>query len=204
MYLIRAIILAVIILSAADYGLAQEATAPKPDAPNVTDSVYTNECLALTYHLRDGWKFRKIAAPGQSKQQVILLKAKPTSTNASGESLEMDLLQTPLKHPVLVRFNTLMELTFVGGDAEHNKVTRAAYPVTIAGRDFARSDFRTSKGVLALLSTWYRGYMLLAWISADSPQNLEDAVKALDTLSFGEDRRTADCFELPSQDSSIR
>jgi hypothetical protein len=206
MHLIRAIVLTGIILSAAVYAAVQNATPPKPDAPNGGDAVYANECLSLTYRLPDGWKFQKISAPspGQSKQKMVLLKAKPASADASNEWLEMDLLQTPLKHPVLVRFNTLMELTFVQGDPEHNKVTREAYRITIAGRDFARSDFATRHGALALFSTWYRGYVLIAWTSADSPQNLEDVAKALNTLSFGEDKRTAECFDSPNQASSVR
>jgi hypothetical protein len=32
----------------------------KQDAANVTDAVYANECLALTYRLPDGWKFQKL------------------------------------------------------------------------------------------------------------------------------------------------
>jgi hypothetical protein len=200
------LILTGIILSAAAYAAAQNATPPKPDAANGGDAVYANECLSLRYRLPDRWKFQKISAPspGQSKQKMTLLKAKPASTDASNEWLEMDLLQTPLKHPVLVRFNTLMELTFVEGDLEHNKVTREAYPVTIAGRDFARSDFRSRYGVLALFSTWYRGYVLIAWTSADSPQNLEDVAKALNALSFGDDQRTAECFDSANQASSVR
>jgi hypothetical protein len=206
MHLIRAIILTGIILSAAAYEAAQQATPPKQDAANVTDAVYANECLALTYRLPDGWKFQKIAAPqpDQSKQQMVLFKAKPASADASNEWLEIKLLQTPLKHPFLVRFNTLMELTLVQGAPEDTKVTRTAYAVTVAGRDFARSDFATRHGALALFSTWYRGYVLTAWASADSPQNLEDIAKALNTLSFGEDKRTAECFDSPNQASSVR
>ena len=206
MHLIRAIILTGIILSAAAYEAAQQATPPKQDAANVTDAVYANECLALTYRLPDGWKFQKIAAPqpGQSKQQMVLFKAKPASADASNEWLEIKLLQTPLKHPFLVRFNTLMELTLVQGAPEDTKVTRTAYAVTVAGRDFARSDFATRHGALALFSTWYRGYVLTAWASADAPQNLEDIAKALNTLSFGEDKRTAECFDSPNQASSVR
>jgi hypothetical protein len=205
MHLIRVIVLTGIILSAAVSEAAQEATPPKQDAANVTDAVYANECLALTYRLPDGWKFQKIAAPppGQSKQQMTLFKAKPASADASNEWLEIKLLQTPLKHPVLVRFNTLMELTLVQGDPD-TKLTRAAYPVTISGRDFARSDFATRHGALALFSTWYRGYVLIALDSADSPQNLENVAKALNTLSFGEDKRTAECFDSPNQASSVR
>jgi hypothetical protein len=206
MHLIRATILTGIILSAAACAAAQEAGPPKQDAANVTDAVYANECLALSYRLPDGWKFQKIGAPppGQSNQQMTLFKVKPASAHASSEWLEIKLLQTPLKHPVLVRFNTLMELTLVRGDREHTKVTRAAYPVSIAGRDFARSDFDTRNGALALFSTWYRGYVLIAWASADSPQNLEEVGKALNALSFGEDKRTAECFDSPSQASSVR
>src|SRR5580704_125133 len=206
MRIIRAILLTGITLSAAAYEAAQEPAPPKQDAANVTDAVYANECLALTYRLPDGWKFQKIAEPppGQSRQQMILFKAKPASADTSNERLEIRLLQTPLKHPVLVRFNTLMELTLVQGDPEYTKVTRAAYPVTIAGRDFARSDFATRHGALALFSTWYRGYVLTAWDSADSPQNLENVAKSLNTLSFGEDKRTAECFDSPNQASSVR
>jgi hypothetical protein len=104
MHLIRAMILTGIILSAAACAAAQEATPPEPDAANNGGAVYSNECLALTYRLPDGWKFRKIAAasPSQSKQQMVLLKARPASADASNEWLEMDLLQTPLKHSILV------------------------------------------------------------------------------------------------------
>jgi len=205
MHLIRAAILTAVILSAT-HAVGQDATSPKPDAANGGGAVYSNECLALTYRLPDGWKYRKIAAlsPGQYKQEMVLLKAKPASADASNEWLEMDLLQTPLKHPFLVRFNTLMELTLVQGAPEDTKVTRTAYAVTVAGRDFARSDFATRHGALALFSTWYRGYVLTAWASADSPQNLEDIAKALNTLSFGEDKRTAECFDSPNQASSVR
>jgi hypothetical protein len=206
MYLTRVIILTGIILSAAHYAAAQGAAPAKPDAADVSNAVYANECLALTYRLPDGWKFKKTAVPpsGQPNQQMILFKVKPVSADASNEWLQIELLQTPLKHPVLVRFNTLMELTLVQGDPEHTKVTRAAYPVTITGRDFARSDFATRHGALALFSTWYRGYVLTAWASADSPQNLEEVAKALNALSFGEDKRTAECFDLPNQTSSVR
>jgi hypothetical protein len=78
MHLIRAMILAGIILSAA----APHAIPPKPDAANVTDAVYANECLALTYRLPDGWKFQKIAAPspGQSKQQMARMSSHPRAT----------------------------------------------------------------------------------------------------------------------------
>jgi hypothetical protein len=199
MHLIRATILTGFILCAAGYAAAQDATAPKPDAANGGDATYSNECLALTFRLPAGWKFQKLTAPPvQSKQQLTLFRAIPASGDASNEWLNLNLLQTPLKHPILVRFNTLLELTFVQRDNEHNKVTREAYPVTIAGRDFARSDLRSRYGVLALFSTWYRGYVLTAWTSADSPQNLEDVANALNNLSFGEDKRTAECFDSPN------
>jgi hypothetical protein len=196
MHLIRAMILTVIILSCAAFAAAQDFI---PVPPQLDSPTYSNECLALTYRLPDGWKFQKITAPkpGQSKQQLPLFRAQPDPA-ASNEWLEFVLLQTPLKHPILERFNTLLELTFVQGDPEHNKVTREAYAVTVAGRNFARSDLRGRHGVLALFSTWYRGYVLIAWISADSPPNLEDVAKALNTLSFGEDKRTAECFDSPN------
>jgi hypothetical protein len=60
MHLTRVIVLTGIILSAAVSEAAQEATPPKQDAANVTDAVYANECLALTYRLPDGWKFQKL------------------------------------------------------------------------------------------------------------------------------------------------
>lgn len=85
MHLIRAMILTGIILSAAAYAAAQNATPPKPHAANGGDAVYANECLSPTYRLPDGWKFQKVSAPspGQSKQQMILLKAKPASADPS-------------------------------------------------------------------------------------------------------------------------
>ena len=48
---------------------------------------------------------------------------------------------------------------------------------------------------LSLFATWYRGYAVIGWASADAPQDLEEAADALRVLSFGEDKRTAECFD---------
>jgi hypothetical protein len=70
MHLIRAMIRTGIILSAAAYAAAQNATPPKPDADNGGDAVYANECLSLTYRLPDGWTFQKVSAPSPGQVEV--------------------------------------------------------------------------------------------------------------------------------------
>ena len=191
MHLIRAIILTGVILSAAAHAVGQ-------DAANGGDAAYSNECLALKYRPPDGWKFAKSteARTGHQPNQKILFKVKRKSADAPAESLELEALQTPtLKHPNMERFTALLALSFVHVDSANNKITRDAYPVTIAGRDFFRSDLRSGDKALSLFATWYRGYAVVAWASAASPQDLEDAANALRALSFGEDKRTAECFE---------
>jgi hypothetical protein len=196
MHLIRATILIAVILSAA-YVVGQDAASPGLDATNGDGAAYTNECLALEYRLPDGWKFGKItqAKTGQPNQKV-LFRAKRNSAAASAESLELDVLQTPtLKFPNMERFTILLALSLVHLDSSKNKITRSAYPVTIAGRSFFRSDLIQGNRALSLFATWYRGYAVVAWASADTPQDLEDATNALRVLSFGEDKRTAECFD---------
>jgi hypothetical protein len=197
MHFIRATVLTAAILSAG-YAAGQDAISPKPDAANGDDVAYTNECLAITYRLPDGWKFVKLtpAKAGNQTNKKILFRAKRSSATASAESLELDVLQTPtLKHPNMERFTILLALSFVHVDGANNKITRDAYPVTIAGRSFFRSDLRSGDKVLALFATWYRGYAVVASAFADSAQDLEDAANALRALSFGEDKRTAECFD---------
>ena len=197
MLLIRATILTAVILSAS-YVVGQDAISPKLDATNGDDTAYSNECLALEYRLPDGWKFAKItqARTGHQPNQKILFRVKRNSVAAPAESLELDVLQTPtLKHPNMERFTILLALSFVHGDSANNKITRNAYPVTIAGRGFFRSDLSSGDKALSLFSTWYRGYAVVASASAASPQDLEDAANALGVLSFGEDKRTAECFD---------
>lgn len=194
MHLLRAITLTGVILSAA-YAAGQDTTSPKPNAPN--DATYSNECLALTYQLPDGWEFAK---PNQGKAsnpntQMRLFKVKRHSAAGSAESLSVDVLKTPLQHPNMERFTILLALSFVKVDSSKNKITRNAYPVTIAGRSFFRSDLRHGDEAVSLFATWYRGYAVTAGASADSPQDLEDVTNALGALSFGEDKRTADCFD---------
>jgi hypothetical protein len=195
LHLIRATIIAGVILSAA-YAVGQDATSPEPDAANV-DAAYSNECLALAYRLPDGWKFAKITQAKTSHQsnQKILFKVQPNSAAAPAESRELDVLKPPLQHPNMERFTILLALSFVHVDSAKNKITRNAYPVTIAGRSFFRSDLSSGDKALSLFATWYRGYAVVAWASADSPQDLEDAASALRVLSFGEDKRTAECFD---------
>jgi hypothetical protein len=196
---LRVLILTAAIRSAA-YAAGQDAISPKPDAANGDDEAYSNECLAITYRLPDGWKFAKLtqAKAGNQSNKKILFRAKRNSASASAESVQLDVLQTPtLKHPNMERFTILLALSFVHVDSANNKITRDAYPVTIAGRSFFRTDLRTRDEALSLFATWYRGYAVVASASAsaDSPQDLEDAANALRVLSFGEDKRTAECFD---------
>lgn len=197
--LIRATILTGVILSAAAYAAGQDAISPKLNAANGGDAVYSNECLALEYRLPDGWKFAKIKRAGtghRSDEKMTLFRAQRDSAAGSTGWLELDVLQTPtLKHPNMERFTILLALSFVHGGSAKNKITRDAYPVTIAGRSFYRSDLRSGDKAFSVLATWYRGYAVTAWATADSPQDLEDAANALGGLSFGEDKRTAECFD---------
>jgi hypothetical protein len=198
MHLIQTAVLTGVILSAA-HAVGQDAVSPKLDAANGGDAAYSNECLGLVYRLPDGWKFAKIAEAGtghQSNQKMTLFRVKRKSADGPAESLELDVLQTPtLEHPNMERFTILLALSFVHVDSANNKITRNAYPVTIAGRSFFRSDLRNGDKELSLFATWYRGYAVVAWASAASPQDLEDAANALGGLSFGEDKRTAECFD---------
>jgi hypothetical protein len=191
------IVLTVVILSVA-HAVGQDAVSPKPNAANGDDAAYSNDCLALVYRAPDGWKYANIkqARRGHQSNQNILFKVQRDSAAASAESLELDVLETPtLKHPDMERFTILLALSLVHADSPRNKITRNAYPVTIAGRSFLRSDLRSGDKALSLFATWYRGYAVVAWASADSPQDLEDAANALRVLSFGEDKRTAECFD---------
>lgn len=193
-----AILLTVAILSAPACAAGQDVASHKLDTSTGGDAPYSNECLALTYRLPDGWKFAKNthAKTGHQSDQEILFRTKRSSVAGPAESLELDVLQTPtLKHPNMERFTILLALSLVHVDPANNKITRDAYPVTIAGRSFFRSDLRSGDKALSVFATWYRGYAVTAWASADSPQDLEDAANALGNLSFGEDKRTADCFD---------
>ena len=194
--MIHVTILIGIILSASAMG--QDAISPKPDTANGGDAAYSNECLALAYKLPDEWKFAKIiqAGTGHQPNQKTLFRVERNSAAGSAESLELDVLQTPtLKHPNVERLTILFALSIVRVDSANNKITRNAYPVTIAGRSFFRSDLRQGDRAVSLFATWYRGYAVIAWASADSPQDLADAANALRGLSLGEDKRTAECFD---------
>jgi hypothetical protein len=194
LHLLRAIILTVFFLSAA-YAVGQDAISPKPDGANSGDEAYSNECLGLAYRLPDGWKFAGITQSKATTNQKILFRAKRNSAAASAESLELDVLQTPtLQHPNMERFTILLALSLVHVNGAENKITRNAYPVTIADRNFYRSDLRSGDKAISLFTTWYRGYAVVAWATVDAPQDLEKAANALRNLSFGEDKRTTDCF----------
>jgi len=196
MYSLRTIVFAGLILSAA-YLVGQDAATLKSDAGKSGDKSYSNECLGVTYRLPDGWEFAK-ADQGKAsdpKKQMRLFKVQRHSASGFAESLNVDVLSTPLQHPNMERFAILLALSFVKLDSSKNKITRNAYPVIIAGRSFFRSDLSHGDEALSQLSTWYRGYVVTAGASAASAQDLEEVTAALTGLSFGEDKRGADCFE---------
>src|SRR5689334_4239887 len=194
MHVLRVTILTAIILSAA-YAVGQDAasSSTKPNVPSDGDTAYSNECLALAYRPPDGWKFAQTKA-NHHNQQMVLFKVRSRSAAGSAESLELDALQTPLEHPNMERFTILLALSLVHVNAAENKITRDAYPVTIANRSFYRSDLRVGDKPISVFTTWYRKYAIVAWANADSLEDIEDAANALRALSFGEDKRTADCF----------
>jgi|SRR5450755_3012763 len=196
MHLFRAIVLAGVAVSAA-YAAGQDTTSSELNGTNSSDATYSNECLALTYRLPDGWEFSKPneGKASNPKAQMRLFKVQRHSAAGSAESLSVDALNTPLQHPNMERFTILLALSFVKLDSSQNKITRNAYPVTIAGRSFFRSDLRHGDEPISLFATWSRGYAVTAAASADSPRDLEDVTNALRALSFGEDKRTADCFD---------
>jgi hypothetical protein len=196
MRLLRGVISTGIILSAAYVG-GQDGTSPKPNSANGIDGTYSNECLALRYRLPEGWEFAKSnqGKANDPKKQMRLFRVQRQSAAGLLESLSVDVLNTPLQHPNMERFTILLALSFVHLDSSKNKITRNAFPVTIAGRSFYRSDLSHGDEAASMLATWYRGYAVTAAASADSPQDLEDVTNALSGLSFGEDKRTADCFD---------
>jgi hypothetical protein len=128
------ILIEVVILAA--HAIGQDAVSPKPYAGKGSDASYSNECLALAYRLPDGWKFAKItqARTGAHPNLKSLFKVQRNSATGSAESLGLDVMQTPtLKHPNMERFTILLAMSYVQVDATTNKITRNAYPVTIAG-----------------------------------------------------------------------
>lgn len=145
-----------VVLSAAVYAVGQDAVPPKLDAANGGDEAYANACLALAYRLPDGWRFAKIAQARtghQSNQEMILFRVQRDSATGSAESLESDVLQPTLEHPNMERFTILLAQSFVHVDSAKNRITRNAYPVTIAGRSFFRSDLRSGDKALSLFAT---------------------------------------------------
>jgi hypothetical protein len=190
----RVAVLTVAFLSASHLP-AQEAPPPAQEVAPSDDAAWSNDCLALAYRLPDGWKFGRVAPAkaGQSaKASMVLFRARRDPAAGPKESIELNLMGPPLQHPNMERFTILMALTFTQTSA--NRVTRNAYAVKVAGRSFYRTDFSSGEKAVALLTTWYRGYAVLAWVFASSPDDLDVAVTALDALKFGEDKRTAECI----------
>jgi hypothetical protein len=184
------------IAPAQDAAPAAPANPATPAAPASDDAIYSNECLALTYRLPEGWKFAHMREPATSNpsKQKTLFRLRKASADSTGGSLDVSLLQVPLQHPDLERLATLFAMTFVQTHPSGNKVTREAYPVTIAGRRFSRSDLISGDKLAAVFVTWYRGYVVLIWAFGRSSEDLDATVNTLQQFSFGEDQRTADCL----------
>ncbi len=195
MKFIRAAILAALILTAAQaQEPAQEASTPKADSVVNSDTSWFDDCLALQYKLPDGWEFRNAAAKPvqESNKQKLLFRTRKENADGARESVEVDLVEAPLQHPILERLAALFALTYF--QTSGSKITRDAYSVKVAKRNFGRSDLSNGDKMRAVVVTWYRGYAVLSWASAGSSQSLDDAVNSLNSLTFGEDKRTADCL----------
>lgn len=167
---------------------AQSSTSAAPPEGFVANNQYVNEYLGFTYPIPDGWQVNderllKHASPagrillvldrhtGRAIKNRIVVGATKAIDPASGAD-----------HVVSVFGNSAKE------QQANYELLRDVYRVDLAGQRFFRQDYKQSLDALTVykadVATKFRGYFLIWEIVARSKEELEDAVRSLEKISF--------------------
>jgi len=192
-----AVVLLVCFSAQAQQSNESSSSSPVPDNGRIIRSAYVNEFLGFSYPIPEGWQIDNKTANNDGKVKAVLFP---------GGGLILLIIDRHMGEPLFSRillsaldgrsmsvdtqgFVSKFVLAQLGRDGM--ELVRDAFPVDFAGKHFFREDYKESStmGVLykTFVCTTFRGYFLGWTLAAASLPELEEAVKSLQHISFGQD-----------------
>lgn len=179
-----------VILVKGAWSSASDSTTPVPEGGSVTNGLYSNSYLGLTFPLPVGWTQKYAGPPPSDSGYYVLAQIRPGDSykGSSGGSIligAQDLFFT------LTPATNALELVNYTKDKlrEDYKVERAPAPVTIANRSFVRFDYFSPVAELHwyVLATQIRCHMIQFVFTGQDTKLLESLIQEMDKMKLPSD-----------------
>jgi hypothetical protein len=167
-------------------GSRATAPVPNPDDGNVTQGIFTNTYLNLSYPLPSGWT-EGTAGPGPSVSGYYVLTTLVPKGDFTATMLiaaqDMFFAASPFADAAAMTQEFSRAISAIDGMT----IDRPPSEVQIAGRRFSRVDFSGVGLFRSTLTTEIRCHFVSFNLTAKSPALLADLVLSLDHLGYAED-----------------
>ncbi|MGO8987045.1 MAG: energy transducer TonB [Terriglobales bacterium] len=179
---------------------------------SIANNIYTNECFGISLAVPEGWRIDsqhlgvEERARHTQKGALLLLLADQKKEGTSFSTLAFGAFDASLYSPTLPEFVSHYAREHINSDPEHREAVKETYSVEYAGRTFFRADNKQPMGdgrtlYVAFVYTKFRGYYLGGFVSADSPEGLDQAANSLQGLSFRENTPNPKCIMTGDENS---
>jgi TonB family protein len=171
---------------------------PGPESGSIVRGVYVNEFLGFSYPMPEGWQIDNKTANDDGEVKAVLFP---------GGGLILLMIDQHTGAPFFNRIVlSALDARSLSVDTQGfvskfvraqlgrggTELVRDTIPVDFVGKHFFREDYKESstRGAVykAFVCTRFRGYFLGWTLVAGSLSELEEAVKSLQHISFGEDK----------------
>lgn len=165
-----------------------------PDDGTVNGNTYASDYFGFRYTFPDDMEtneeFMQEHQDAEHRAYVLLVVQRPDTTPGY---LDMLVIMADRNASPAVKSagEYLQQTASTHFQAQGFEVLHPVHAVTIAGRPFARVDYRKADVYQTVLATMWRGYALVFNIAAPSSEAVDKLVASLDTLKFPVPQRPA-------------
>jgi TonB family protein len=176
----------------------------------ITGDVYFNECLGVWFHIPGGWEINSAGrvSPERAIQRANgalgLLWIFQRTTPPYGNWIDLNAI--PASDGISTKdFVTNQVQSKVARYSRTMVLLRDTIGVDYAGKNFFRSDYQETPSdshvqYHAVVYTRFRGYFIGETVTAESPEETDEAVASLENISFEQDVPDPNCAMGPKID----
>ncbi|MBI3477000.1 MAG: energy transducer TonB [Acidobacteria bacterium] len=209
--------LVVCVLVAQAFLLAQQSS----DAPanklayedgSIANHVYSNDCFGFSFPIPEGWQVKTLGVAPEGKAirfhdgGLVLLMLDRPKPGSFADRIFLNVEDAKGAPVTPQEFVSNHVRTLIKDDSKHGELLRDANTVEYAGKQFVRAD---SKQVMnerplftAFIYTKFRGFYIGETAMAGSKEDLDEAAKSMEHISFREDQTNSNCVNKANDPST--
>lgn len=179
-----------VILVKGAWSNASDSTTPVPEGGSVTNGLYSNPYLGLTYPLPPGWTQKYAGPPPSGSGYYVLAQIRPGDAHKGTSRGSILIGAQDLFFTLTPATNALELINYTRDKLQADyKVERAPAPATIANRSFVRFDYFSPVAELHwyILATQIRCHMVQFILTGHDTKMLESLIQEMDKMKLPAD-----------------